>query len=243
MRDGDSSRVQSTIPEKFKEKVKNGLLTKNELILSSSTTRSNGLLAKISNYRAAFELAQATLLFLGTSWFGNICRSNVQILSGSGSTCSRFGLEMTGEIHHLRPCTNIVDQREVGGAHEELRCDRSWCSIDYDWDDMNKAPRRLGLLLIELALGTVIMPSVTGGAPKAREVDKISVLVREENTYEWIVLTRDDALSIAKRRSFHDEDDFQHAIEYCLAEKFPQAPSDREREFHFKRFYFRVVKP
>ncbi|KAI1149763.1 hypothetical protein F4825DRAFT_453149 [Nemania diffusa] len=243
VRDGDSSRVQSTILEKFNEKVSNGLFTATELAFSPGTARSNGLLPEISNYRAAFELAQATLLFLGTSWFGDVCRSNVQILSGPRSTYSRFGLEMTGRIHDPRPCMDTDGQREVRGVQEVLRCDRSWCSTNYGWDDMNKAPRRLGLLLIELALGTVIMPSLTGGAPGAREVGNISVLVREGDMYKWMVLTRDRVLSIAKRRSFHDEDDFQHAIEYCLTEKFPQSPNDREREFHFKKFYFRVVKP
>lgn len=249
VRDGDSSRLQSTILEEFNRKVENGLITESELDLQPSTARSAGLLPKVSTYRAAFELAQATLLFLGTSWFGDVCRCNVRILSGSGSTW-RFGLEMTGETHQLRPWMAMDGQREVRLVEEALRCDRSWCSTNYYWDQMNKSPRRLGLLLLELALGTVVIPSLvsnlTDGTSGTGEVQNISVLVREHGKpgeYRWKELTRDRALSIAKRLSFHNQDDFKHAVEYCLTEKFPQAPNDQEREFHLKKFYFRVVKP
>lgn len=119
---------------------------------------------------------------------------------------------------------------------------------------MNKPPRRLGLWLIELALGTVVVPSRLSNpnnqTPGAQKVEEISILVTktpaqapQAATYAWEDFTLDRALSIAKRLSFNNNDDFKHAVEYCLTEKFPQSPNDSDRELLLKKFYFRVVKP
>lgn len=248
VRGDPSPLLQSTIQDDFAKTFENGPLTANELKCDHAMLPPDRLLPEISTYRAAFELAQATLLFLGTDWFGDLCRCGVW--TGKGSLTHQFGFEMTCVAHKSRLWSHMDGQEEVRHIKEEFDCRRSWCATNYHWDGMNRGPRRLGLLLIELALGTVVVPSLvsdsTNKTPGAYKVENISVLVRlqsEPDKYKWKVFTRENVLSIAKRLSFHDKDDFQHAVEYCLTEPFPQSPNDRDREFQLKKFYFRVVKP
>lgn len=245
-------RLQSTIQDRLATVVNQGppLATDLNSTPPISATR---LLPEVPTYRAAFELAQATLLFLGTGWVGDLCRCAVRTGTGVGPT-SQIGLDITFRIHAAQTGQAAAPQPGVVPTSTAVACQNSWCSTNYDWDSMNKPPRRLGLWLIELALGTVIVPSQLSNPNNqtrgAQKVERISVLVTrtpaqapQAATYAWEDFTLDRVLSIAKRLSFNDNDDFKHAVEYCLTEEFPQSPNDSERELHLKKFYFRVVKP
>jgi hypothetical protein len=205
-------------------------------------TNHNLILGKLSTCRAAFELAQACLLLLRTTWFSEICRCGIRCGTLSESATRgwhRFGLELTDTTHE-KP---LWHDPYGSPLPIEGELEYSWCTRNYHWDVLNKPLRRLGLLLVEFVLHTIVVPEVeddTGGAAK---VTAVQILIKAQpNTYEWKSLNLATVLKLVKQ-SFHDSDGFANAIEHCLTGSFPQSPTDAEWEEQLRNFYFKVVKP
>jgi hypothetical protein len=200
----------------------------------------NLILGELSTYRVAFELAQASLLFLRTPWFAEICRCGIRcetLLETEPRKWHQFGLETT-HYAHKKPLW-----QDPHGSFIEGELEYSWCAKDYHWDTLNKPLRHLGLLLVEFALGTIVIPETKDGVQGAAQVVAVLILVKGDgNMYEWKRLTQTRIQSLV-RQSFHDSDGFAEAIGYCLTGTFPQSPTDDKWETYLRQFYFRVVKP
>jgi hypothetical protein len=200
------------------------------------------VLGELSNARAAFELAQACLLFLRTTWITGLCRCALRcgIMSESPTVkWHQFGLEVVS-IAHQPP---LWRNPHVPGAYVQGEPDHSWCTINHHWYGLNKPIRHLGLLLVEFSLSAVVLPNTTGATDGTAPVANIYVLVKgQPGPWKWELVSLKTMLKLVKK-SFSDSEHFAGAIEYCLTESFPLLPSDAELETHLRRFYFKVVKP
>lgn len=112
------------------------------------------VLGKLSNARAAFELAQSCLFFLRNSWIQELCRCTVRfgVLSEvPAGNEYQFSLELV-ETTHQPPSLRDPHQprSNVDGSSEP-----SWCMKNYHWYGLNESIRHLGLLLVELFPSTV----------------------------------------------------------------------------------------
>ena len=202
----------------------------------------NLVLGEVSTLRAAFELAQAALLFFRTTWLSGLCRCNIKcdMLSTSPSLkWHQFGLKLANTSHEIP----LWRSSEGPSPLVEGAPAGSWCEIGYDWDDFNKPLRYLGLLLVELILGTLVIPKTENSVRGAATVTSIEILVKSlPSSYRWKSLNIPDTLKLIKF-SVYDSDSFVDAVEYCLTGSFPSSPSDAEWEDTLKLFYYRVVKP
>ena len=199
------------------------------------------VLGELSNCRAAFELAQACLLFLRTTWITELCCCGLRCgaLSNSPAVKYQFGLEMSG-TEHRPPSWRNPDDRE---HYVEGTLDHSWCTTNHHWDGLNKPLRHLGLLLVEFTLSTIVFPETDGSVEGAAPVAKIHVLVRAEpGPWRWEIIRIKTVLKLIKQ-FFNDNEHITKTVEYCLTGSFPSSPSDAEWETHLRMFYFKVVKP
>jgi hypothetical protein len=200
------------------------------------------VLGELSNSRAAFELAQACLLFLRTTWIAELCRCGLRcgaLPSSPTVKWYQFGLEMIGTRHQPPLWRNPYDhERYVEGT-----LNHSWCTTNYHWDGLNKPLRHLGLLLVEFTLSTIVFPQTNGSVDGAAPVANIHVLVRAEpGPWRWEIISIKTVSKLVKQ-FFNDDEHITKAVEHCLTGSFPSSPSDAEWEIHLRRFYFKVVKP
>jgi hypothetical protein len=200
------------------------------------------VLGELSTLRAAFELAQACLLFLRTTCLSELCRCSIRceaLWRSPSVKWYQFGLEMGGTTHQTPLWRSPYDPTSL--IEGELA--DSWCANEYDWDTLNKPLRHLGLLLIELTLGTIVVPRTVDSVRGAASVTAMEILVKSPpSSNTWKSLDLHAILTLVKS-SVHDSDLFAEAVEYCLTGSFSPAPSDAEWERNLRRFYFRVVKP
>jgi hypothetical protein len=200
------------------------------------------VLGELSNSRIAFELAQACLLFLRTTWIAGLCRCGLRcgVLSNSPAVkWHQFGLEMIGTTHQPPLWRNPHDP----GRYVEGTLDYSWCARNYHWCSLNKPIRHLGLLLVEFTLSTIVFPETDGSVDGAAPVANIHVLVKAEpGPWRWEIISLKTVSKLVKQ-SFNDNEHIAKAVEHCLTGSFPSSPSDAEWETHLRGFYFKVVKP
>lgn len=200
------------------------------------------VLGELSNSRAAFELAQACLLFFRTTWIAELCRCGLRCGALSNSPVVKryqFGLEMIG-TKHQPPIWRDPDDH---GGYVTGKLEHSWCTTNYHWDGLNKPLRHLGLLLVEFTLSTIVFPQTDGSEDGAAPVANIHVLVgAEPGSWRWEAISIRTVSKLVKR-FFNDNEHITKAVEHCLTGSFPSAPSDAEWETYLRRFYFKVVKP
>lgn len=200
------------------------------------------VLGELSNARAAFELAQACLLFLRTDWIQELCRCTVRcgvLPNVSGAKRHQFGLELV-ETRHQPPLWR--DPYRPEGFMEGFP-QYSWCMKNYHWYGLNKPIRHLGLLLVELSLSTIVLPETDSNIDGAAPVARINIFVKAEpGLLKWKPFSLKTVLKLVKQ-SFNDSEHFAGAVEHCLTGSFPSSPSDDEMEKHLRWFYFRIVKP
>ena len=198
------------------------------------------VLGDISTFRVAYELSQACLIFLRTTWISEICgcalRCGGRQLSPT-DRCYEFGLNM--ETTHQLPCWRNPNNPSNATAFIQGEMDDSWCTTDGNWNVMTKPLRRLGLLLLEITLGTIVLQTRTNSDGS---ITHIFLLVRGTNTFATRRIRLEKALALVKN-AVHGSDEFSDAVECCLTRVLDQAPIDAEWDALLKTLYFDIVKP
>jgi hypothetical protein len=179
----------------------------------------HGDFAKRDRIKLAYELAESAMVFLKTNWYSRLCSCTIQQVCIDEATEEyEYCLRMS-EIRHLAP--------ESG----EMQSTRQWCREEL----LDMHVPRLGILLVEIALGSVI--SDVAYDPVTGKV--------------WLDLAGDSGLAsdeaqelsprkVARRVEKAAGEDFSLAVEYCLQHGIrPQEVGIIDIE----RFYNRVVAP
>jgi hypothetical protein len=197
------------------------------------------MLGRLATFRIAYELSQACLLFLRTTWFSELC--------GCGLRCGydpnahqpyvEFGLDMmiTGGSHQLPqwPIPSLNNYITGTGSN-------SWCATDYQWNVLTRPLRRLGLLLLEITLGTIVFDIQTGNHGA---VESFSLLIKKRSgEFDKVRITRERAFTLVLR-VVQPNDDFIKALRCCLTTTFECAPTDAEWEEHLQKLYLDLAKP
>ena len=203
------------------------------------------MLGKVSVAKAAFELAQACLLFLRTTWIQELCRCTVRCgvpYNTSTLQWHQFGFELGQTMH--RPLFRRGHYQSPRSFHERPgNPEPSWCTQNNHWYGLMKPIRHLGLLLVEIFLGTIVLPQTNNEGNGADTVGNIHMIIEEQSSSsKWETFSLSKILRLI-RQSFNDSDHVEAAIKYCLTNSFPSSLSDDEMEKHLRRFYFTVVKP
>ncbi|KAI1329801.1 hypothetical protein F5Y16DRAFT_365328 [Xylariaceae sp. FL0255] len=195
-----------------------------------------------SNYRAAFELAQACCLFFRTPWSSGICRCGIRCESFEPSEVHlQRGFHFGIESAHITHNPSLLEDPE-GLDHLGLP-NRPWCSKDFRWDALNKPLRHLGLLLVEFALETPVIVETSNTIGDAEVTD---ILIKTQQGFRRF--TREEALNLVQRSSHNNpqsEADLLHymqAIRWCLTHSFPPSPTDDAWDAQLRMFYFQVVQ-
>ncbi|KAI4267851.1 MAG: hypothetical protein L6R38_008068 [Xanthoria sp. 2 TBL-2021] len=180
---------------------------------SQYNLRLQGEFSRTERTKLAYELVECSLLFLKTGWFSNIC------------SCSIYRLES----NDLKPVHTVRIRRHDHNDHVDAesgqRCLRTkWCEQEL----VNMHIRRLGVLLVEIAIGSPVIEVAFNCAKNDVEIDFDA---RGEETM------RRDILRRVRRES---GEDFMDAVGYCL--KQGTAPKDMVQA-DLEAFYDHVVEP
>lgn len=190
--------------------------------------RNEGLLGTISKFRVAFELTQACLLFLPTTWFSKVCSCRIRCghFSHVGEELRYdFSLQL-GAVEHERP----------QWANTPQNC---WAQTQYNWNTLTTPVRRLGLLLIEATLGTTVLKVQC--APNGA-VSSIAFVVGQPGNLKKKTHSLDDVLENV-RFAAHRSTLYEKAVKYCLTIVLPQSTSDAQMAEILANFYWDVVVP
>ena len=198
------------------------------------------ILGDLSTLRVAYELSQACLVFLRTTWMSDICgcglRCGGRQLSSMDSWYE-FGLS-TEANHQLPRWRNPYNSSNPKNVIEGTMQD-SWCIADTNWNAMTKPLRRLGLLLLEITLGTIVLKTETN---TTGSITHIYLLLRgTPPAFNVQRLRLEKALALVAK-AVHGSDGFSDAVKCCLTRNLDQAPVGDEWEDLWK-LYFDIVKP
>ena len=199
------------------------------------------ILGELSTFRVAYELSQACLIFLRTTWISDLCGCGVHCGDRHHSAMDKwyeFGLNM--EIAHQPPIWR--NPYQLPGRIPEIvgNQDDSWCMDNGEWNALTKPIRRLGLLLLEIALGTTVMKTETDANGAVTHV--VLLLLGTPPTFKKKHIRLEKALALVAN-AVHGSDGFTNAIRCCLTRTLDQTPFDDEWESLLKNLYFDVVKP
>ena len=193
------------------------------------TFTNEDILGRISKFRAAFELAQACLLLIRTSWFPGICSCRLRCTRCSPASTEvayDFGLQM-GSVDHEAPrwATEVLDS--------------CWGAAEYNWKFLTNPLRRTGLLLIEIVIGAPILRITNDSSGVVESITFVEgppsqLTERSENLED--VLRR-------IRRVFSQRKTAEDAVRYCLSTHLPEAPTDNEMRSLLAEFYITIVEP
>lgn len=205
---------------------------------SPPTFTSENLLGKLSKFRLAFELSQACLLLVRTTWFPRICSCHVQCTSSNIPSTPlnpilndqkyEFGIEMAS-VDHVSPTWAT---KKLGTC---------WGVAAYQWNDLTRPIRRVGLLLVEIVLGCPILKIETD----ALGIVQALVFVHT-NPSNLALNERRDNLGDVLRRvrdAFSGSRSAQEAIRFCLTVVCREAPTDEEMRGLLTQFYTQVIQP
>ena len=198
--------------------------------ISPPSFADENILGDVSKFRVAFELAQACLLLLRTSWFPDICSCHVRCARASSASAHflyNFGLRM-GVVEHEAPRWGTTVMDHCWGLAEEN-----------SWNFLTRPLRRFGFLLVEIILGTPIL-CIT--STRQGVVETITFvrgrppdLARRSETLEQ-VLNR-VYTAFGRKRSA------RKAVQYCLSTVFTEAPTDDDMKTLLAELYSDVVAP
>ena len=187
------------------------------------------ILGTISKFRVAFELAQACLLLIRTSWFLEICSCHVQ--------CARCSPESSEIKYDFGLQTGLIDHESPTWATMAL--DTCWGAAGYNWNYLTAPLRRTGLLLIEIIIGAPILRARSDPSGIVTKIDFVNGPLSQLTERSDIV---EDVLS--RIRSFSNQrSSVKDAVRYCLSEVYPEAPTDDEMRDLLAKFYMNVVEP
>lgn len=192
------------------------------------TFRNNELLGAISKFRIAFELAQATLLFLRTTWFSNICSCRIR--------CGQTSDLVEGLRYNFSLQLGSAEHESPQWANIPQNC---WAQCHYAWNTLTTPVRRLGLLLVETTLGTSVLKircDSTGAVSSIIFVEGKPEDLRKKQYSLKAVL---ENVRLAAHRSAR----YEKAIERCLTAVLPDFATDAQMEGILARFYWDVVVP
>ena len=199
------------------------------------------LLGDVSTFRVAYELSQACLIFLRTTWLSELCGCGVRCgtrQQASLDTWYEFGLNI--ESRHQKPLWRDLHPRPNASPEIEGEWHHSWCTTNSTWNPMTRPLRRLGLLLIEVTLGTIILETMTNDAGS---ITHVFILVRgDRRNYIKQRINIGKAMELVER-AVHGSSGFSDAVRCCLTRVLQPAPVDMEWELLLKTLYFDIVKP
>ena len=190
--------------------------------LDGNTAPNENFLGRIPKFKLAFELAQACLLLLRTTWFPQICSCEIQ--------CGRSAQESPEFSYEFR----LRMRDSIHGASRARTMNDPWCNATiYQWRFPTKPLRRLGLLLVEIVLGTQIHSHEVAN-DDIGNVRKVT-FVGGPAKVEWVL----DRI----RDKFDGSRKCESAIRYCLTKAFAEAPTDDEMRKLLAEIYHNVVEP
>ena len=169
--------------------------------------------------KLAYELAETAMLLLRTRWLTSVCSCRIH------RTC----IDDEDEEYEYYLRLNHIEHLEPGSG--ESQDVRQWCEEELT----NMHFRRLGIVLIEVALG---QPVVDAGYDHIKNQVNIDHEVEDFTTSSRsrACLPRETARRVEQAAG----EDFSIAVEYCLRQGIsPDAVGKRDLE----RFYNRVVAP
>ncbi|KAI4236431.1 MAG: hypothetical protein L6R40_006141 [Gallowayella cf. fulva] len=183
---------------------------------SQHDRRLQGEFTKTERTKLAYELVECALLFLRTEWFSKLC------------SCSIYRLES----NDLKPVHTVRMRRLHHSDHVDVEsgkpCSQTiWCEQEL----VNMHIRRLGVLLVEIAVGAPVIEVAFNHAENDVELDFDA---KGDNTN---TAKRKDILRKVRRES---SEDFMDAVGYCL--KQGTAPGDMVKA-DLEAFYDHVVEP
>ncbi|KAL8724606.1 MAG: hypothetical protein Q9166_007853 [cf. Caloplaca sp. 2 TL-2023] len=183
---------------------------------SQHERRLQGEFSRTERTKLAYELVECALLFLKTEWFSNIC------------SCSIYRLES----NDLKPVHTVRIRRLDHSDHVDTESGQPclqtiWCEQEL----VNMHIRRLGVLLVEIAVGSPVIEVAFNHAKNDVEID-FDAIGDKTNT-----AMRKDILRRVRRES---SEDFMDAVGYCL--KQGTAPEDMVQA-DIEAFYDHVVEP
>ena len=199
------------------------------------------LLGDVSTFRVAYELSQACLIFLRTTWLSELCGCGLRCgnrQQSSLDTWYEFGLNV--ESRHQKPLWRDLYPRPNASQEIEGEWKDSWCTTSSTWNTMTRPLRRLGLLLIEIALGTIILETMTN---HSGSITHVFILVTgDRRNYIKQRINIEKAMKLVES-AVHGSSGFSDAVRCCLTRVLQPAPVDTEWEDLLKTLYFDIVKP
>lgn len=187
------------------------------------------LLGSISKFRVAFELAQACLLFLRTSWFSDICSCGIRCGKPS-DVCDELQYDFTLQLGHAE------HQPAQWAGTQVPDC---WGQAPHHWNVLTKPLRRLGLLLIEITLGTTVLATQCDASGA---IVSVTFVEGEPDELRRKIHPIDQVMENV-RLAAHKSRSYKGAVKYCVAAQFPQAPDDAQMAVLLANFYWDVVVP
>ena len=112
------------------------------------------------------------------------------------------------------------------------------CMANPNWNELTKSLRQLGLLLLEITLGTFVVEPSTDAAGS---ISQISLRVGGEPPNEEVISLKNAMGLVAN--AVHGSDGFVDAVRCCLTRVLDPAPTDLEWEDLMLDLYFDIVKP
>ncbi|KAL8653327.1 MAG: hypothetical protein Q9226_003890, partial [Calogaya cf. arnoldii] len=177
--------------------------------------RLQGEFSKTERTRIAYELVECALLFLRTEWFSKLCSCSIYRLESSDLkpvyTVRISGLD---KFDHIDP--------ESGSPCHQT----AWC----EQEPVNMHIRRLGVLLVEVAIGSPVIEVAFNYLKNDVEIDF-------EASGDSCTAKRKDILRRVRREG---SEDLMDAVGYCL--KQGTAPKDMVKA-DLEAFYDNVVEP
>ena len=199
-------------------------------LLSGNIPTDENLLGTISKFRLIFELSQACLVLLQTTWFTQrVCSCAIQCCrstSMSPEVTYEFRLKMCGASRETPPSR-----------------DQHWCDDRYNWNFSTRALRRLGLSLVEIVLGTQILKLDVENNDSG---EVIGIFLGSGKSWfrSWghTPVGLEEVLNRLRPR-FDQSEKCVDAIQYCLTTAFDEGLSQVGMFKTLEKVYTKVVEP
>lgn len=122
---------------------------------------------------------------------------------------------------------------DVGGT-----INQPFCMADCNSNELTKSLRRLGLLLLEITLGTYVVKSL---ADTAGSITHVFLRV-DGKPHNEQAISLDNAM-ILVGNAVHGSNGFSDAVRCCLTRILDPVPTDSEWDVLLGELYFDIVKP
>jgi hypothetical protein len=179
----------------------------------------HGDFSKRNRVKLAYELAESALIFLKTKWYSRLCGCALHCVCVDELEEEYEFYFRTNNLHHLEP--------ECG----QTQPTKQWCEEEL----VNMHIQRLGVMLVEIALGT----SVTEVAYN-QKTRKVELDLCQDTSLPPDQVHDLPPRKIARRVEKAAGEDFSLAVDYCL--RHGREPGEIGAE-ELERFYNKVVAP